>query len=123
MANSQSESSAGQSEAKITRMLLSVCFLFIILALPETTVTLVNYFIPEFGPKQCYHNTFNVFFRVVSVASCLNSSVNFVAYVSLSGKFRTTLSQTLQCFAIRGTETSTPSTRASTVSVTRLTST
>ena len=123
MANSQSESRAGQSEAKITRMLLSVCFLFIILALPETIGTLANYFIPEFGPRRCYHNTFIVFYRFVSLASCMNSSVNFVAYVSLSGKFRTTLSQILRCSAVCSTDTSTPSARVSTLSVTHLTST
>ena len=97
MSNSQSERRTGQSEAKITKMLLSVCFLFIILMMPETVGTLVDYILPEFGLGGCYHNTYNFFFRVVSVASCLNSSVNFIAYVSLSARFRATLRQILHC--------------------------
>ena len=104
MANNQNERKSGQSEAKITQMLLSICFLFIILTLPETTGTLVNYVVPEFEFQRCYHNTFSVFFRIVSVASCLNSSVNFIAYVSLSGRFRTTLRQILHCPAFSSLE-------------------
>ena len=103
MTNSEGQTHADQSETKITKMLLSVCFLFIILMLPETTVNLVNYFVPEFGLRGCYHNTFEIFVRVVSLASCLNSSVNFIAYVSLSAKFRETASQILKCHAVSRT--------------------
>ena len=122
MSNSQSETSAGQSEAKITKMLLSVCILFIIFTLPETIGTLVSFLLPEFGLKRCYHNTYELYYRTVVVASCLNSSVNFIAYVSLSTKFRTTLGQILPCSTVRGTagDTSTPG--ESTLSVSRLTS-
>ena len=121
MSGSQSERSSGQSETKITKMLLSVCFLFIIFTMPETTGIVVNYFLPEFGPKRCYHNTFSVFIRVMSLLSCLNSSVNFIAYVSLSGKFRTTLRQILRCPAVHSTEADTSKPGVSTVSATRLT--
>ena len=100
MSNSQSQKSAGQSEAKITKMLLSVCFLFIIFMLPETTGTLVNFLVPEFDIKGCYQSTFELFFRFVSLASCLNSSVNFIAYVSLSAKFRATLRHIIRCSAV-----------------------
>ena len=123
MSNSQNERSASQAEVKITQMLLSVCFLFIILALPETTGTLVNYFLPDFALTRCYHNTFSLFVRVVSVASCLNSSVNFIAYVSLSAKFRATLRQIQQCSAQRSTETKTSHPGSSATAVDTLTST
>ena len=108
MADSQRGKITGQSEAKITQMLLSLCILFVVLTLPETTGILVNYFLSEFGLKGCYHNTFDLFFRVMSVGSCLNSSVNFVAYVSLSAKFRRSLSQMLLCPTFRGNETNAP---------------
>ena len=120
MSNSQSETRTGQSEAKITKMLLSVCFLFIILMMPETVGTLVNYILPEFGLGGCYHNTFNFFFRVVSVASCLNSSVNFIAYVSLSARFRATLRQILHCCEAPASDTLSSTT---TTSVSHLTCT
>ena len=122
MSNSQSERNSGQSEAKITQMLLSICILFIILMVPETAGTLLTYFIPELGPAGCFRNTFNVFFRIVSVLSCLNSSVNFIAYVSLSAKFRTTLLQILHCCAKRKDEASTSKQDPSSMSVTAVTS-
>ena len=121
MSNSQSERTAAQSEASITRMLMCVCFLFIILTLPETTGTLANYAFPEFGHRECYHNTFNVFFRIVTVASCLNSSVNFIAYVSLSAKFKTTLRQIMRWPAHRHNEMDNSKSEISAASVTRLT--
>ena len=99
MSTSQSERSTGEAEAKITQMLLSVCCLFIIFTVPETTGTLVNVFLPQFDLRGCYRNTFQLFFQVVSVASCLNASVNSIAYISLSAKFRTTLRQVLRCWA------------------------
>ena len=100
MTNSRGQTHTGQSETKVTKMLLAVCFLFIILMLPETTGILVNYFVPEFGLRGCYQNTFDLFVRVMSLASCLNSSVNFIAYVSLSAKFRATLYQILKFSAV-----------------------
>ena len=121
MANSQTESKTGQSEAKITNMLLSVCVLFIIFMLPETTGLLVNYFLPEFGLRGCYRNTLHLLFRVVSVASCVNSSANFVAYASLSGKFRTTLRQILRCSSLFSTAEDSSNPGASTTSASRLT--
>ena len=121
MANSLNESKTGQSEAKITKMLLSICVIFIICMLPETTGALVSYFLPEFGLKGCYQNTFSIFFIVVSVASCFNSSANFLAYASLSAKFRTTLRQILHCPSILGTAEDTSNRRASTTSASHLT--
>ena len=121
MTNSQSESGAGESEAKITNMVLSVCFLYIALMLPETIVTLVNYALPEFEFRGCYHNTFSVFVRIMSLFSCLNSSVNFIAYVSLSAKFRTTLLQILRCSSIRRAKADTSKPGVSSTSTTRLT--
>ena len=123
MTNSESQKSAGKPEDKITKMLLCICFLFIILMLPEMTGTLVNSFLPEFGPGGCYRNTFILFFRFVSVASSLNSSVNFIAYASLSAKFRTTLRKILRCFAFCRIEANTsntgvPSTSANLMTIT-----
>ena len=121
MTNSEGQTQTGQSETKITKMLLSVCILFIILMLPKTTVNLVNYFVPEFGLRRCYHNTFEICVRVVSLASCLNSSINFIVYVSLSAKFRATLHQIPKCSAVG--ITTVPKAVVSATSVSRLTNT
>ena len=97
MASSQSQKHSSQSDTKITQMLLSLCLLFIILTLPNATGAMLNYFVPGFDFEGCYRNTFAVFFRFVSMASCLNSSVNFIAFASLSAKFRAALTDILKC--------------------------
>ena len=66
---------------------------------------------PDFGPERCYHNTFNISFRVIAVVACFNCSVNFLADVSLSAKLRTTLPVILQCSVVSSTDVNTSDSR------------
>ncbi|KAL8572993.1 hypothetical protein ACOMHN_013969 [Nucella lapillus] len=85
-------------DSRITQMLLVICVAYVVLIIPEMSASILYSVVPGFFFFQKYHNSFSILFDVVIFnASCLNSAVNFFAYVSLSSKFRKTLRDTCKC--------------------------
>lgn len=66
---------------------------YVICVLPDAAGALSTCFLPEFHLYRKYHRIFLVFYNILYVLSALNSSVNFFAYLALSSKYRTTLTQ------------------------------
>ncbi|XP_076466210.1 uncharacterized protein LOC143297676 [Babylonia areolata] len=87
----------GGEDTKITKMLLFLCICYVILVLPELCVSITYSLVPDFFFFRKYHNTFSIVFEgVIFNASCLNSAINFFAYVLLSSRFKRTL-KTMWC--------------------------
>ncbi|KAL8558638.1 hypothetical protein ACOMHN_022561 [Nucella lapillus] len=78
---------AGQN--RITVMLLVICGVYIVLALPETIFGIIVVVIPRFYGK--YYNTTLVTYQFIWLAACLNSASNFFVYCVLSSRFQGTL--------------------------------
>ncbi|KAL8558168.1 hypothetical protein ACOMHN_035473 [Nucella lapillus] len=80
------------SENKITVMLLFISVVYAILLVSQICSYIIQFFVPEFVLNKKYHNSFVMMYQVfVFTSSCMNSSVNFFAYLALSSRFRKTL--------------------------------
>ncbi|KAL8580190.1 hypothetical protein ACOMHN_049250 [Nucella lapillus] len=89
-------------DSRITQMLLFLCFIYIVLLLPEICNIFAAHLFPEFFAFRKYHNTHIVVYQFLWIASCLNSTVNFYIYVLLSSRFQKTLKELCFCFGYKG---------------------
>ena len=91
------QSAASQSETRVTQMLLFLCVTYVVCVFPDVAGAFTAYFVPEFMLYRKHHNLFIVCFDVFFLLSCLNSTVNFFAYLALSTRFRATLKLMVPC--------------------------
>ncbi|XP_076455768.1 uncharacterized protein LOC143290302 [Babylonia areolata] len=87
---------------KITTMLLCLCVIYTVIFVPRTCAAIIYTLFPEFNLYRKYHNSFFVVYQIFMLtASCVNSAVNFFAYLALSSKFRRDLKEVCSCFSSR----------------------
>ena len=94
----ESQSAASQSETRVTKMLLFLCVTYVVCVFPDVVGAFTVYFVHEFFFFRKYHNIFVVCFEMFFFFSCLNSTVNVFAYLTLSTRFRATLGEMVPCF-------------------------
>ncbi|XP_070198802.1 lysophosphatidic acid receptor 6-like [Littorina saxatilis] len=78
------------SERKITRTLLSVCILFVVTGVPYVLYYMMMALLPGFNFTGRYVNTVAVIYPLVSVMEMINSSANFILYITTSASFYAT---------------------------------
>ncbi|KAL8604655.1 hypothetical protein ACOMHN_013435 [Nucella lapillus] len=87
--NVTEEAKAGQN--RITVMLLVICGVYIILAIPQITFVIGLTLVPEFTNYDKYNNTIIATYQFIWIGVCLNSTINFFVYLVLSSRFQRTL--------------------------------
>ncbi|KAK7095577.1 galanin receptor 2a-like [Littorina saxatilis] len=75
------------SERKITRTLISVCMLFIVTGIPYVVFYIMLGRLPDFNTTGRYRNTVAVTYTLVSILEMMNSSANFLLYITTSTSF------------------------------------
>ncbi|XP_076434647.1 uncharacterized protein LOC143274659 [Babylonia areolata] len=81
---------------RITVMLLFLCLVYAVLMIPRIFLSVLSQVTAEFAVYKKYHNSAAILYHAFIIpASCLNSTVNFFAYVVLSNRFRVSLKEML----------------------------
>ena len=89
--SSASVSAAQRKEAVVTRMLLLVCYVYVLCVTPSVVNAFVVQFTAGWVPTGRYSNAFYAYVALMHTLTALNSSVNFFIYYSRGSKFRSTL--------------------------------
>ncbi|BFZ24936.1 hypothetical protein BsWGS_27975 [Bradybaena similaris] len=80
-------------DVRVVRMLVTICVVFLVVTIPN--VALFSYFVPNFIFTSVLHELVDNF---CAILYAVNSSVNFVVYVTMSKRFARTY-KTLLCAA------------------------
>ena len=84
-------------ETVVTKMLLLVCYVYVVCVTPSVANAFVVQFFEGWLPTGRYSNTFYVYVALMHTLTALNSSVNFFIYYSRGTKFRGTLRKLCCC--------------------------
>ena len=90
-------SAPDKKEAAVTKMLLIVCYVYVICVTPSVTNAFVVQFVSGWLPTGRYSNTFYVYVALMHMLTALNSSVNFFIYYYRGSRFRMTLAELCGC--------------------------
>ncbi|KAL8621825.1 hypothetical protein ACOMHN_016311 [Nucella lapillus] len=82
-----------KKETAVTKMLLLVCYAYVIFVTPSVVNAFVVQFVDGWIPTGRYSNTFYVYVSLMHLLTALNSSLNFFIYYLRGSKFRSTLRQ------------------------------
>ncbi|XP_076448626.1 uncharacterized protein LOC143285253 [Babylonia areolata] len=80
-----------KKEAAVTKMLLLVCYAYVIFVTPSVVNAFVVQFVNGWRPTGRYSNTFYVYVALMRLLTALNSSLNFFIYFFRGSKFRSTI--------------------------------
>ena len=83
--------SSEKREAAVTRMLMTVCCVYVICMTPSVTRTFVLHRLPGFLISGHLCNTFKVTSALVHLLEAFNASANFTIYWNQSSRYRATL--------------------------------
>ena len=102
--NSDVRSIAAQQ--KVTKMILSICILFIICTLPGLITQTARLLFRKDGFIETgrYRNITEVAYSIVFLFSLINSSINFLLYIVTSKKFVASFKQLFYCFWLRAVD-------------------
>ena len=89
--SSDTMTSSEKLETAVTRMLVTVCCVYVICMTPSVTRTFVLHRLPGFLISGHLCNTFKVTTALVHILEAFNASANFVIYCKQSSRFRTSL--------------------------------
>ncbi|XP_076442730.1 galanin receptor 2a-like [Babylonia areolata] len=81
----------------LTRMLIATSVLFIVCTFPTLVFQVTIFLVPELMNAGRYRNLRDVFWNVIMMFRCVNSSLNFFVYYYMGSRFRQTLKQLLSC--------------------------
>ncbi|KAL8569048.1 hypothetical protein ACOMHN_020491 [Nucella lapillus] len=85
--------SVEKQEASMTRMLLTVCCVYVMCMTPSATRTLLLHSIPGFLPIGYLCNIFRVATSLALLLEAFNASINLLIYFNQSSQYRSTLRQ------------------------------
>ncbi|XP_076448433.1 uncharacterized protein LOC143285105 [Babylonia areolata] len=86
-----------RKEAAVTKMLLLVCYVYVICVTPSVVNAFVVQFVEGWIPTGRYSNTFYAYVALMHLLTALNSSLNFFIYYLRGSKFRSTLNKLCSC--------------------------
>lgn len=84
-------------QSRITIMLLTVSFVFLVCILPGAVNSLVTHFVGTYNRLGKLRNLYMVISTVTYLLETINSSVNFIIYMAFSRKFRLLYKETFCC--------------------------
>ena len=84
-------------EMVVTKMLLMVCYVYVVCISPSVLSAFLLQFVEGWEPTGPYANTFFAYVSLMHMLSAFNSSANFFIYYARGSKFRATLRE-LKCW-------------------------
>ncbi|KAL8563739.1 hypothetical protein ACOMHN_063507 [Nucella lapillus] len=89
----QMDTQGVKRELAVTKMLMVICLMYVLTMTPSVIQRFFRTLVPGYLPSGKYCNTFAVIQTLVHVCEVVNSSLNFVVYITMGSKFRSTLQQ------------------------------
>lgn len=81
-------STVERKEAGVTKMLIAVCYVYVICVTPSVINAFVVEFVSDWLPTGRYSNLFYVYVALMHMLSALNCSLSFFIYYARGSKFR-----------------------------------
>lgn len=87
-----------RGQTVLVRMLVVVCFIYMLCTTPVVTLALTRFTVYEFRADGLHRDLFLFTHTVMSFTAMLNSSIHFFVYVTMSSRFRHELELLFMCY-------------------------
>lgn len=95
--NLSSARSHRHTEWTITKTLLTIAFIHLVCSLPNTIILLTSVFDSEYKIPRFRNNVYELMFKFGFLLQVINSSVNWIVYISMSKTYRGAYKKLLIC--------------------------